>query len=82
MLKQAVHEQIKEMADDKVPVIYENYEINERLKIETYIIIIKSLSYGFRIYQGMLHSTGRISTKYMSVDEDMLKAMQNLNIKK
>lgn len=75
ILREAVLEKIRDMADDKEEVIYENYEVNERVKIETYIVIIKIHSFGFRIYQGMLHSTGEISVKYMSVDNDMFKAM-------
>lgn len=80
-LKTAVEEQIKEIADDKEPVIYTSYEVNTRFKIETYIVIVRIWRYGFRIYQGMLHSTGGISVKYMNVDSDMFQAMQNLNIK-
>ncbi|MBC2580856.1 hypothetical protein [Clostridium sp. DJ247] len=77
ILKEAVVKQIIEMADDKAPVIYENYEVNEKLEIQTYVVIVKISSYGFRIYQGMLHSTGRISTKYMSVDADMFNAISS-----
>lgn len=81
MLKESVYEKIKEMADNIEKIVYENHETNERLGIETYVIIVKTSSYKFRIYQGMLHSTGRITVKFVSIDSDMLKAMQSLNIK-
>lgn len=74
-LQEAVYKQIEEMEDDKESVIYENYEVNERVKIQTYIVIVKIKSYGSRIYQGILHSDGDISVKYMGVDNDMFKAM-------
>lgn len=82
MLKEAVYGQIKEMADDGSTVIYEKHEVNERLNIETYVVIIKINSYVFRIYQGMLHSTGNISVKFVSIDEDMFNAMKDMYIKK
>ncbi|MBV7276048.1 hypothetical protein JMF89_01280 [Clostridiaceae bacterium UIB06] len=76
VLKEAVYEKMMDMADDKELVVYENYEISERHGTETYVVIIEISSYRFRIYQGMLHSTGRVSVKYMSVDSDMFKAMR------
>lgn len=30
----------------------------------------------FRIYQGMKHSTGNISVKYISIEKDMLEAIK------
>ncbi|EET87639.1 hypothetical protein CcarbDRAFT_1921 [Clostridium carboxidivorans P7] len=56
-------------------------EKNERLNIETYVVILKIHSYIFRIYQAMLHSTGNISVKFVSVDADMLNAMKTTFIK-
>ncbi|AKA71943.1 hypothetical protein [Clostridium scatologenes] len=80
-LQESVYRQIEEMVDDGEPIIYENHEVNKRLNIETYVVIVKSHSYIFRIYQGMLHSTGRISLKFMSVDINMFKAMtSNLDL--
>lgn len=75
ILKEAVYRQIEELADDDEPIVFENYEVNKRLNIEAYVVIVKSHSYIFRIYQGMLHSTGRISVKFVSVDINMFKAM-------
>lgn len=80
-IREAVYRQIKELADDGEPIIYENHEINKRLNIETYVVIIKSHSYIFRIYQGMLHSTGNTSVKFVSADADMFNAMKNTFIK-
>ncbi|NMM61195.1 hypothetical protein HBE96_00445 [Clostridium sp. P21] len=81
LLKEAVYKQIEEMEDDKESVIYENYEVNERVEIETYIVIIRIRSFGFRIYHGMMHSDGDISVKFMGVDNDMYLAMtSNLKV--
>lgn len=62
MLKEEVYKQMKDMEDDKQPIIYENYE--KREGVEIYIVIVKINSYGFRIYQGMLQP-----------DNDMFNAM-------
>lgn len=73
LIKEELYKQMKDMEDDKQPIIYENYEIREG--VEIYIVIVRIASYGYRIYQSMKHTTGRITTKYMSVDNDMFNAM-------
>ena len=80
-IQEEVYKKIEEMSDDKEPIIFENHYINKRVEIETYIVIVEIHSFGFRIYQGMLHSDGDISVKFVSIDVDMFNAMKTTFIK-
>jgi hypothetical protein len=73
LIKEELYKQMKDMEDDKQPIIYENDEVREG--VEIYIVIVRIASYGYRIYQAMKHTTGTITTKFMSVDNDMFNAM-------
>jgi hypothetical protein len=81
IIKEAVHEKMEDMADDRVKIIYENYETTSKFNIETYIVIVELMDNRFRIYEGMKHSINSYTVKYITVEEDMFKVMtSNLNL--
>ena len=73
LIKEELYKQMKDMEDDKQPIIYENDEVREG--VEIYIVIVRIASYGYRIYQSMKQTTGTITTKFMSIDNDMFNTM-------
>jgi hypothetical protein len=79
MLKKAVYEKMKDFEDDKENIIYENYQEEDEIRpYDTYKVIVKTSTNNFRIYSGMLHSTGNVTVKFIFIDDDMIKAFEIL----